>query len=119
MGSNHPNSWESWEKCLKSDNFKNKVWRVARFFYLHQDQSFTDRQVKEMMLAERTIFTDDMNEVRPKITSLIDKGFLVEDIQDSYDKGTKREVRLVRWQPHSPEMPKPEQQGELFSIHKQ
>jgi hypothetical protein len=77
------------------------VWTIARFYHKQAERSFTDRQVKEILYAQGVLPMDDMNMVRPKITSLIDDGYLREcgEIEDAL---THRTVRLVRWDPHDP-----------------
>ena len=109
----HPNSWRSYETCLEGDTWHRVVWKIARFYHRHEGEAFTDRQVKDLLLAEGVIAVDDMNMVRPKITHLIDEGFLVEH-GDTLDTATHRHVRLVTWSPHAVATAQ-EQQRELFA----
>ena len=92
----HPNTWESWLKCQSENDYKTKTWKVAKFFHDNKNNKFTDKEVKDWMYRERIITINDMNAVRPKITNLIDKGFLIED-GSIYDEDTKRHVRKVTW----------------------
>lgn len=68
------------------------IWQIAYFFEKHRPELFTDRQVKE------ALGYSDMNHARPKITNLIDRGFLKE-IDRIHDTGTDRMVRRVAWFP--------------------
>jgi hypothetical protein len=92
----HINTRASWERCLRSDDFRETIWRVAKFYYDHYPKGFTDREVKDTMFADSELPHDDMNQVRPKITMLKKQQF-VEEVGRTLDDVTNRKVRIVRW----------------------
>lgn len=73
----------------------------------HSDQSFTDREIKELL------WFDDMNCVRPRISELVDLGWLriTEHVTDSK---TNKQVRKTKAVTLSEALNKPQQQMGLL-----
>lgn len=111
----HSNTAKSYKKCLESGNFDQLILRVLNYFHVCEPESFTDREIKELLWKSGTPMMNDMNAVRPKITKLIAEGFL-EEVGKVHDKETDRMVRKVRFLTACPDPPpaKKEQQADLF-----
>ena len=80
----HPNSLEAYRRL----DLPASQARVFRVFMINPHESFTDRTVKDMMRA------DDMNEVRPRITELIERG-VVKEYGNTTCPVTNKTVRTV------------------------
>lgn len=99
----HENTRASYEQCKEDDKYDKLIWIIARFYEVNKEKSFTDREIKDILYSEGKLPFNDMNMVRPKITKLIDDGFVVE-IGDVIDLATDRMVRKVKWNVN-PEFP--------------
>jgi len=91
----HPNSFNSYEQ--RGKEYEVKVELIKNFYRNNMELSFTDREVKNIMVREGIINDEDMNMYRPKITGLIKAGFLYDTHQDVLDESTRRMVRKVKW----------------------
>jgi len=86
MRNDHPNSKESYQQKKVEDLVG--LHMLIYLVYRQNRSPLTDRQVKGKLDL------DDMNNVRPRITELIDDR-LLRDVGSTRDEKTGRTVRLV------------------------
>ena len=82
----HPNSQEAYQ------DIRENLTKRAKLIYgtfLEKDRAMTDREVKDILNFS------DMNSVRPRITELIDSGFLTE-VGSVRCRTTNKRVRQVK-----------------------
>ena len=85
MSKIHKNSQDAyWEQRKKLSKRAEAIWQI-----LIAHSPLTDRQILDIMGLP------DMNNVRPRITELIQMGF-VEEVGNIKCKVTKKKVRVVR-----------------------
>lgn len=91
------------------DKFGRRALDILNLFSSrHKDWALTDREIKDILFPCGA----DMNAVRPRITELVQEGWLKE-VGTKIDKVTGKSVRLVQAVPMS-EMMTPAEHPSLF-----